>query len=113
MDIETIARTCHEANRAYCRALGDTSHIPWDALSDDARRAVYVGVEKALANPGLSGEQAHQFWLEHKARAGWKYGATRDESEKLHPCMLPYHMLPVSERRKDVLFLSVVNALRD
>lgn len=112
MDIEAIARTCHEANRAYCRSIGDTSHRPWDELSEEIRESVYAGVKHALDNPGLSGEQSHQKWLEQKYAAGWVYGSTKDDVQKTHPCMQPYHMLPVSERRKDFLFLAVINALR-
>ena len=29
MQTEQIARVCHEVNRAYCKALGDESQLPW------------------------------------------------------------------------------------
>ena len=25
-----IARATHEVNRAYCRAIGDSTQVPWD-----------------------------------------------------------------------------------
>ncbi len=30
MNIELIAKTCHEVNRAYCIGTGDLSQLPWD-----------------------------------------------------------------------------------
>ena len=44
MDIELIARVCHEANRAYCAALGDASQAEWDKASDWQKDSVRNGV---------------------------------------------------------------------
>ena len=30
LNIEKIAKACHEVNRAYCLALGDTSQPAWE-----------------------------------------------------------------------------------
>mgnify|MGYP001560010111 CR=1 FL=1 len=30
MNVEDIARVCHEVNRSYCLARGDDSQMPWD-----------------------------------------------------------------------------------
>lgn len=34
MNIENVAKVCHEVNRAYCQALGDDSQIVWESAPD-------------------------------------------------------------------------------
>ena len=43
MNIEDIARICHEANRAYCKAFGDDSHLPWDSAPQWQRESAIMG----------------------------------------------------------------------
>ena len=105
-----IARVCHEANRAYCLALGDTSQVPWDHAPDWQRSSAQNGVMNALSGAGP--EASHESWLAEKQAAGWKYGVTKDADAKTHPCVVPYADLPAEQRAKDDLFVAVVNALR-
>jgi hypothetical protein len=105
-----IARVCHEANRAYCLALGDTSQLPWNESPDWQRSSAQLGVENALT--GASPEQSHESWLAEKAANGWKYGPVKDADAKTHPCFVPYADLPADQRAKDALFVAIVNALR-
>ena len=112
MDIEQIAYICHEANRAYCKAIqAPYGHI-WEEAPQSQRNSSINGVKAALATPGLSSEEIHDKWMKYKLDEGWTYGEKKDEKLKTHPCIRPYNELPEEERLKDALFLAIVNALR-
>lgn len=111
MTTEEIARVCHEANRAYCKGLGDSSQLPWDEAPEWQRRSAVAGVVHALSNPAAPPSASHESWLEEKRRDGWKYGPVKDPARKEHPCFVPYEQLPPDQRRKDALFLAVVRSL--
>jgi hypothetical protein len=108
---EAIARVCHEANRAYCLSLGDTSQLPWDEAPEWQRVSAIKGVEFSLAHPDAPPSASHDSWLEEKRATGWSWGPVKDPERKLHPCFVPYGQLPVDQRRKDALFQAVVRAL--
>ena len=111
LDMEQIARVCHEANRAYCKALGDDSHQPWDVAPDWQRNSCVAGVRAVVESGGLDAETLHKNWMRDKQADGWKWGEVKDAEKKTHPSMRPFAELPESEQRKDKLFASVVNAL--
>jgi ryanodine receptor 2 len=46
-------------------------------------------------------ENVHDTWAKGRMDEGWTYGAQRDDSKKLHPCLVPYKELPESEREYD------------
>ena len=114
MDPRDIARVCHEANRAYCDALGDPSQPgqpAWDEAPDWQVDSAIKGVEFQLANPGASASASHDSWLAQKEREGWKYGRVKNPEKKEHPCMVPYDQLPPEQQAKDRLFVAIVRAL--
>lgn len=111
MDPIQIAKICHEANRAYCEALGDYSQSMWVAAPDWQIQSAIAGVNQILRHPETTPEQSHQGWFDMKFRDGWKYGPVKDPEKKEHPCMLPYDRLPEDQRRKDALFGAIVRAL--
>lgn len=111
MQIETIARMCHEANRAACLAFGDASQVDWDDAPQWQRDSALRGVGFALANPDASPSSQHEAWLADKAADGWKYGPVKDPDAKRHPCFVPYDQLPPSQKLKDYLFQAVVRTL--
>lgn len=109
--IESIAHVCHEANRAYCLTLGDTSQPAWESAQDWQRSSAIEGVRFNLSNPDAPPSHSHECWLDEKRRTGWKYGPVKDPAKKEHPCFLPYEELPEEQKRKDLLFKAVVAAL--
>ena len=111
MKIEDIAAVSHEANRAYCRALGDHSQPSWPEAPDWQRESAIAGVTFHLANPGAEPSASHDQWLLHKERDGWVYGEVKDPERKQHPCMVPFDQLPPEQQAKDRLFSAVVRAL--
>lgn len=46
-------------------------------------------------------ENIHDQWARGRIREGWRYGAERNDQEKLHPCLVPYNELPESEKEYD------------
>lgn len=111
-DLLTIARACHEANRALQIAFDDPAVSPsWEDAPEWQRDSAMHGVGAAIN--GATPEQLHDAWCEVKRRDGWIYGETKDADAKTHPCLVPYAELPAEQRLKDGLFHAIVNALKD
>lgn len=108
-----IAAVCHEANRAYCVAIGDTSQSSWDDAPMWQRTSAINGVLMHQGHPEATPENSHESWLKEKADTGWKYGPVKNADTREHPCFMPYAQLPISQRRKDALFRAIVHALKD
>lgn len=106
-----IAKVCHEANRAYCKALGDDSQPAWDDAPDWQRNSALAGVQFHYANPDAGPEAGHESWLRQKQAEGWTYGETKDPVAKTHPCYVPYSQLPVEQRAKDYIFRAICHAM--
>ena len=111
LTVEQIAAVCHEANRRYCLALGDTSQALWENAEEWQRQSAINGVGVRLRNLDAPISFQHEAWLEDKKKDGWKYGLVKDPAKKEHPCFLPYDQLPVEQQAKDALFVSIVKAL--
>lgn len=111
--VEAIARVCHEANRAWCTALGDASQVPWADAPEWQKESARNGVRHALANPNAQPSDSHESWLREKRAAGWHYGPVKDAAKREHPCFVPYEELPPEQRQKDALFLAIVRALSE
>lgn len=108
---EDIARACHEANRFYCQAMGDSSQQPWDEAPEWQRTSALKGVEYHLSNPDSTPEDSHKSWLAEKVADGWVCGPIKDADKKEHPCCVPHSELPIDQQLKDVLFLGIVRKL--
>lgn len=104
------AKICHEANRAYCAALGDTSQLPWDDAPQWQKDSAITGVKFIVHNPDAGPSASHESWLAEKERDGWKYGPVKDPEAKEHPCFVPYDELPVEQKAKDYIFGAIVRA---
>lgn len=113
MTLEGIARVVHEANRAYCLALGDHSQPLWQDAPDWQQQSAMIGVLGILDGEITSPRASHESWLDEKRRTGWRYGPRKDPERKEHPCMVPYEQLPEEQRAKDRLFFAIVEALGD
>lgn len=106
-----IARVCHNANKALCDALGDTSQVDWEDAPEWQKKSAITGVQNILNNPNTTPEQSHESWLREKAEDGWTYGTVKDVTAKTHPCFRPYAELPQEQRAKDHIFGAIVRSL--
>lgn len=111
LSIEEIAKVCHEANRGYCKALGDDSQLPWDEAPQWAKTSAINGVRFHLDNPNAGPSGSHENWLKEKEKEGWKYGEIKDPEKKEHPCFVPYDQLPKEQQAKDYIFTAIVKTL--
>lgn len=107
-----IATICHEANRAYCQIIGDSSQPSWADAPDWQKRSAINGVNFHLYNPHAKPSQSHDNWFAEKVADGWKYGPVKDPEKKEHPCCVPYNHLSEEQQVKDKLFKAIVDALR-
>lgn len=46
-------------------------------------------------------KNVHEVWALSRINQGWKYGNTRDDIKKEHPCLIPYEELPEEEKAYD------------
>jgi hypothetical protein len=107
--IEACARAAHEANRAYCIAIGDTSQPSWDDAPQWQKDSAINGVDGVLK--GNTPHESHVSWLAEKERTGWKYGPVKDPEKKEHPCFVAYDQLPPEQRQKDAVFVGTVRTM--
>lgn len=108
--LEHIAEAAHEANRAYCDSLGDTSQPSWGDAPDWQRQSAINGVRFHINNPFANASASHESWFAEKQADGWTYGPVKDPANKRHPCMVPFSELPVEQQIKDHIFRSTVHA---
>lgn len=109
MKVMACARAAHEANRAYCIAIGDTSQVAFTAAGLDQQTSTLKGVRAVVRGAGP--RQAHESWLLDKQHAGWKYGLVKDLKNREHPCLVDYDKLSSEQRAKDDIFVAVVTAM--
>jgi hypothetical protein len=113
MNINQIAKTCHEVNRAYCESIGDLSQPKWKNAPYWQKESAINGVKYHLNNPNSKPSDSHQSWLEEKVKTGWIYGKVKDPEKKTHPCMVEFNDLPEEQQTKDLLFLAVVRSFEE
>lgn len=112
MNLDQIARVCHEVNRAYCQALGDNSQPVWEDAPEWQRVSARMGVDLHMMGD-FGPEASHISWMKQKLDDGWKCGSVKNPELKEHPCLVPFNELPVEQQAKDYIFRAVVHALRN
>lgn len=109
--LEKMAKVCHEANRAFCESIGDTSQKSWEQAEQWQKDSAIEGVKFRLLNPDAPPSAQHNNWMRQKLEAGWVYGETKDAEKKTHHCIVPFENLPPDQQKKDHLFQGIVKAL--
>lgn len=110
--LERIAKVCHQTNKAWCEANEDFSQKDWSEAEDWQRDSALKGVAFRINNPDSGDDAQHNAWMEEKIEQGWKYGDTKNEDEKTHPCIVAFEELPHFQQKKDALFCSIVDILK-
>lgn len=108
---ERIGRVCHEANRAFCAAIGEEVQPPWEEAPKEMVTSVFKGVKYCREHLDIDAKTSHEIWMSNKTKDGWTYGEIKDAEKKTHPLMIPYDQLPMLHKLKDELFISIVKAL--
>lgn len=50
-------------------------------------------------------QMEHELWCQWKQENGWKFGDQRDNDQKIHPDLIPWNMLPDTEKQKNFQFI--------
>jgi len=112
MDIEKIAKTCHNVNKALCEGLEDYSQETWEDAPEWQRESAINDVTFHIDNPEAPASASHDNWMKEKVDDGWKWGPNKDAEAKTHHCIVPFEELPKEQQLKDVLFSSIVKYLK-
>jgi hypothetical protein len=62
-------------------------------------------IELFKRNPDITPEKMHENWMKYKLANGWIYGLAKDESQKMHPNLIPWKDLSDVEKKKDIMHL--------
>ena len=111
MNVEEVAKICHEANKAYCETLDDDSQPSWEDAPQWQKDSAIEGVRFTVYHPDAPPSASHESWLKLKEKEGWKYGTEKNAEKKEHPCFVPYDELPQEQKIKDHLFQGIVKSL--
>ena len=113
MEVEQIARVCHQVNKEFCNSIGDSSQLDWEHAPDWAKASAVKGVQFHIDNPDAPASSSHDSWLTEKIETGWVYGTEKnpDATPPTHHCLVPFEDLPVEQQSKDFIFRSIVHAL--
>ena len=111
IQVVDIARVCHDANRAYCKVLGDDTQPPWEYAPAWQRDSAITGINAIVDNPSLTSEQSHENWMQWKLAEGWTYAPVKNPVTKTHPNLVSYSELSSEQQTKDALFGSIVRVL--
>jgi len=67
---------------------------PIDTSRVELPQAVEDLVEQLARN-------THDVWAHNRLADGWRWGSERNDEQKEHPCLVPYELLPESEKSID------------
>lgn len=56
----------------------------------------------------LLAQNAHDVWARKRIADGWRYGPSRNDDKKTHPCLVDYDQLPESEKDYDRVLVAEV-----
>lgn len=112
MNIDHIARVCHEANRAYCETMGDFTQTAWALAPKWQKESSRMGVDLHLMGE-FGAEASHMAWMKNKLDDGWKHGPNKNPETKEHPCLVPFDELPPEQQMKDYLFRAIVHSFKE
>ena len=112
MNLNQIAKVCHQANKAFCDVHDDKSQVEWEKCPDCQYNSAINGVKFRIENPDCGHDAMHNNWMAEKIADGWVYGPNKDAIKQTHPCIVPFDQLPEFQQKKDKLFSAIVDALK-
>lgn len=111
--IDTIAKVCHDANKAFCETNKDWSQFSWEVSPEWQKESCRAGVKYPLDNPNSAPSDSHNNWLKVKQETGWVYGTIKDAVAvpPTHPCIVPFEQLPDKQKMKDFIFQAICHGM--
>jgi hypothetical protein len=81
--------------RFYMSWAGDWEIKPWEETTAQSQMITRLHFLDHILYGGLTPKQEHKSWVETKRLCGFrKAGRLYSTKAKLHPMLMPYHMLP-------------------
>jgi len=108
--IAACAHAAHESNRAWSRSLGDHTHKAWDDLDSDQQHQAKASVI-GIAENDENAEASHKRWVDYMRVSGWTLGPEKNTKTKTHPCLVPWNELPLEQRFKDEMWVTIVKLM--
>lgn len=108
-----IAHVVHDAVRAWEQEsnLNDGVDKPWVKLTEAEKDEIVGKVRLHLTSPHSGDAAVHTAWMTKMKEQGWSAGPSYDEKRKVHPDVVPYHMLPHKQQARARLLRAVVLSL--
>lgn len=111
--VESIARACHNNNKAFCESIGDFSQKPWEEAEGWQIKAAFEQVEYHLANDEVIAGESHRNWMQQKLDDGWQVGPVKSTENKIHPDLVPFEDLDFNSKVKDYIFGYTVRTAKE
>lgn len=54
--------------------------------------------EELKALTEVLAKNTHDVWAQTRIAQGWRFGESRNDAKKIHPCLVPYEALPEEEK---------------
>ena len=128
-ELENLARAIHTQYLNLMRAENpDQSPAirPWEDLDEEYRESnrrqanqiplklqiIGYGLIPSLEDPPAKhqfteeeveklAQHEHEYWMQEKRDKGWRYSKDRNDSAKLHDCLISWEHLPEKQKEKD------------
>ncbi|MGM9693961.1 MAG: RyR domain-containing protein [Alloprevotella sp.] len=95
-DTDVFCRAWDNSSRYLVLLHNSSQYNPHPIeLSDIPLSLDLIELREAIA------ENAHDVWALNRMKEGWTYGEVRDDENKRHPDLVPYNLLPESEKEYD------------
>lgn len=116
--LDAEARKAHESYLMHLNSPqydpGKPATAPWPELKEEYKAAnrrtidhdrvkrSFLVRDRSHTMIDALAEAEHRSWMADRIMAGWRFGPYRDDFYKVHPSMVAYGDLSVSEKKKDV-----------
>ncbi len=103
-----LAEACHEATKVISEQILSEEKKEWKLIDSATKARLINAVQRAIDKKITDPSVAHADWMADMVKQGWVYGEKLDETEKTHPCLVPYDQLPTGQQTKDHIYLSIL-----
>ena len=88
-----------EPNRAFVRNIQKSiERMEYSIVTIGNKKSIKYFLPNEIESLA---ELEHERWSKEKLDNGWQFGKIKDADHKLHPCLIPWNILPEDEREKD------------